>query len=103
MKRLFSAKERGETWRKLWVWLAEAEKELGIDISDEAIAQMKEHIEMTDNDFVVAAAEEVSLSESNPFLFWTDLEFERHALLQCMPYSSSIYVMYSYSSLIQQY
>ena len=40
------------------VWLAEAEKELGIDISDEAIEQMKVHITMTDEDFVVAAAEE---------------------------------------------
>lgn len=69
MKRLFSAKERGETWRRLWIWLAEAEKELGLDISDEAITQMKEHIEMTDNDFVIVATEEVSLLERNPSYF----------------------------------
>ena len=50
MQKLFSAKERGTTWRKLWLWLAEAEKDLGIDISDEAIAQMKENLEYTDND-----------------------------------------------------
>lgn len=40
------------------MWLAEAEKELGLDISDEAIAQMKAHVTMTDNDFEVAAVEE---------------------------------------------
>jgi hypothetical protein len=38
--------------------LAQAQKELGVDISDEAITQMSEHIEMTDKDFEVAAAEE---------------------------------------------
>ena len=43
---------------RLWVWLAEAEKELGLDISDEAISQMKAHITMTDEDFEVAAEEE---------------------------------------------
>lgn len=43
---------------RLWVWLAEAEKELGLEISDEAISQMKAHITMTDEDFEVAAVEE---------------------------------------------
>ncbi|TVY25159.1 Adenylosuccinate lyase [Lachnellula hyalina] len=55
MKTIFSARTRSSTWRQLW---AKAEKELGIDISDEAIAQMKAHITMTDEDFVVAAVEE---------------------------------------------
>jgi adenylosuccinate lyase len=35
-----------------------AEKELGLNISDEAISQMKSHITMTDDDFDVAAVEE---------------------------------------------
>ena len=43
---------------RLWVWLAEAEKELGLDISDEAISQMKANLTMTDKDFEVAAVEE---------------------------------------------
>ncbi|KAL9102443.1 MAG: hypothetical protein Q9163_002404 [Psora crenata] len=43
---------------RLWIWLAEAEKELGLDISDEAISQMKANVTMTDKDFEVAAAEE---------------------------------------------
>jgi hypothetical protein len=43
---------------RLWIWLAEAEKELGIDISDEAIKQMKANVVMTDKDFAMAAEEE---------------------------------------------
>lgn len=58
MKSLFSAKTRSETWHQLWVWLAEAEKELDLPITDEAIEQMKAHIEMTEQDFKVAAEEE---------------------------------------------
>ncbi|KAL3423964.1 Adenylosuccinate lyase [Phlyctema vagabunda] len=58
MKTIFSARTRSSTWRQLWVWLAEAEKELGLDISDEAISQMKANITMTDEDFKVAAEEE---------------------------------------------
>jgi hypothetical protein len=34
------------------VWLAEGEKELGIDISDEAIKQMKDNIVFTDKECV---------------------------------------------------
>ncbi|KAG9248026.1 adenylosuccinate lyase [Calycina marina] len=58
MRTIFSARTRGTTWRQLWIALAEAEKELGIDISDEAIVEMKAHAEMTNEDFVVAAEEE---------------------------------------------
>ena len=32
------------TWRKLWVALAECEKELGLNITDEQIAELKAHI-----------------------------------------------------------
>ncbi|KAI9676727.1 MAG: adenylosuccinase ade13 [Trizodia sp. TS-e1964] len=58
MSALFSPRTRASTWRQLWVWLAEAEKELGLPISDEAISQMKEHITLTDKDFEVAELEE---------------------------------------------
>lgn len=44
MKRIFSSDNKFSTWRKLWVALAEAEKELGIDIKQEQIDEMKEHI-----------------------------------------------------------
>ena len=35
---------RFSTWRKLWLNLAIAEKELGLPISDEALAQMKANL-----------------------------------------------------------
>ncbi|EHK97279.1 L-aspartase-like protein [Glarea lozoyensis ATCC 20868] len=58
MKKIFSNRNRASTWRQLWLWLAEGEKELGLDISDEAISQMAEHLEMTDECFKVASEEE---------------------------------------------
>lgn len=58
MLTLFSARTRASTWRSLWIWLAESERELGLDISEEAIAQMKANATMTDEDFEIAAVEE---------------------------------------------
>ena len=58
MLTLFSPRTRASTWRSLWIWLAEAQKELGLDISEEAISQMKAANRMSDHDFEVAAAEE---------------------------------------------
>ncbi|KAK3322365.1 L-Aspartase-like protein [Apodospora peruviana] len=54
MMKIFSARERHSTWRQLWVWLAEAEKELGLNISDEAIDQMRKHVVVTDDGFKLA-------------------------------------------------
>jgi adenylosuccinate lyase len=59
MLKIFSARNRAETWRQLWTWLAEAEKELGIkQITDEAITQMNANLKMTDESFQVAKEEE---------------------------------------------
>ena len=44
MQSLFSPDNKFSTWRKLWVALAESEKELGIDITDSQIEEMKAHI-----------------------------------------------------------
>lgn len=56
---LFSNRSRASTWRQLWLWLAEAEKELGIDqITDEALEQMRENLTISDASFKVAAEEE---------------------------------------------
>lgn len=44
MKYLFSPEKKFTTWRKLWIALAEAEKELGLDISDEQISELKAHV-----------------------------------------------------------
>ncbi len=38
---LFSPQFKFQTWRKLWIWLAEAEKDLGLPITDAQIAELK--------------------------------------------------------------
>jgi adenylosuccinate lyase len=43
MAYLFSAEKKFRTWRQLWIVLAEAERELGIDISAAQIAELKRH------------------------------------------------------------
>ncbi|KAI9826634.1 MAG: adenylosuccinase ade13 [Thelocarpon impressellum] len=59
MAHLFSARKRASTWRQLWLWLAEAEQELGLpEVTDEAVAQLKAHVVMTDPEFAVAEEEE---------------------------------------------
>ena len=56
MSAIFSPRFKFETWRRLWLWLAEEEKRLGLPIPDEAIAQMAERISPVD--FEAAAREE---------------------------------------------
>lgn len=48
MKGLFSPHTKYKVWRKLWVALAEAEKELGIDITKAQIEELKAHINTID-------------------------------------------------------
>lgn len=45
MSYLFSDEMKFKTWRKLWVALAESEKELGLNITDEQIDELKGHID----------------------------------------------------------
>ena len=48
MTRLFSDEYKFGTWRRLWLALAESEKELGLQISDEAIAAMRANLDTLD-------------------------------------------------------
>lgn len=50
MQFVFSPDFKFSTWRKLWVALAESEKELGLAITDEQISEMKAHTEDIDYD-----------------------------------------------------
>ena len=59
MQRIFSPDFKFSTWRRLWIALAESEKELGLPITQEQIDQMKAHIE--DIDYAKAAEYEKKL------------------------------------------
>ena len=52
MARLWGAQRKFSTWRRLWVILAESQRELGLSISDEQLAELRAHTE--DIDFAAA-------------------------------------------------
>jgi adenylosuccinate lyase len=54
MLELWSSQMRYGLWRRLWVTLAEKERELGIPIPDDAIAQMRAHVDNIDFDKITA-------------------------------------------------
>lgn len=58
MNELWSNNSKYSTWRKLWIALAETEKELGINITDEQINEMKAHINDIDYDIVAEREKE---------------------------------------------
>ena len=43
MQYIFSPEKKFRTWRKLWIALAETEKELGLPITQEQIDELKAH------------------------------------------------------------
>ncbi len=43
MKYIFSPDKKFKTWRRLWIALAKSEKELGLDITDEQIAELEKN------------------------------------------------------------
>lgn len=59
MKYLFSPEMKFRTWRRLWIALAEAEQELGLDITDEQIAELKAHKDDINYDVAKAREKEV--------------------------------------------
>ncbi|OQA71450.1 MAG: Aminopeptidase N [Firmicutes bacterium ADurb.Bin248] len=56
MARLWSADRKFSTWRRCWVALAEAERELGLNVTEEQIAEMRAHLD--DIDYAAAEAYE---------------------------------------------
>ena len=56
MQHIFSNEVKFQTWRKLWIALAEAEKELGLGITNEQIEELKSH--SLDINYEVASEQE---------------------------------------------
>ena len=59
MQYIFSQDKKFTTWRRLWIALAEAERELGLNITEEQIAELKEHVNDINYDVAVAREKEV--------------------------------------------
>ena len=59
MQYLFSPDKKFRTWRRLWIALAETEKELGLPISDEQIEELKAHADDINYDVAKAREKEV--------------------------------------------
>ena len=59
MLELFSADTRYQTWRRLWISLAKAEKGLGLPITEAQILEMENNIENIDYDCVSLREKEV--------------------------------------------
>lgn len=56
MQFLFSSDHKFQTWRRLWIALAEAEQELGLPITDDQLEELRAHAD--DINYDVAAARE---------------------------------------------
>ncbi|MCI8285502.1 MAG: adenylosuccinate lyase [Firmicutes bacterium] len=59
MSQIFSPDKKFTTWRRLWIALAEAEKELGLDITQEQIDELKAHQDDINYDVAEAREKEV--------------------------------------------
>ncbi|MEM7234570.1 MAG: adenylosuccinate lyase [Planctomycetota bacterium] len=59
MLQVFSADERYRTWRRLWIALAESERELGLDVSAEQIDELKAHVDDIDYERVAQIESEL--------------------------------------------
>ena len=73
MQYIFSPDMKFRTWRKLWIALAETEKELGLNITQEQIDELKAHAE--DINYEVAK----------------ERENVRYAMMLCLMYMHTVY------------
>ncbi|MCR5138184.1 MAG: adenylosuccinate lyase [Oscillospiraceae bacterium] len=80
MQRIFSDDRKFSTWRRLWLALAEGEKELGIPITDRQLDEMRAHLD--DIDYARAAEEEKALRH--------DVMAHVHTFAACCPEAAPI-------------
>lgn len=59
MSYIFSEDKKFKTWRKLWVALAEGEQELGLNITDEQLNELRDNIDNIDFELAAAREKEV--------------------------------------------
>ncbi|NXY85346.1 PUR8 lyase, partial [Alcedo cyanopectus] len=76
----FSERKKFGTWRRLWLYLAQAEKSLGLPITDEQIKEMEANLDNID--FEMAAEEEKKLRH--------DVMAHVHTFAHCCPKAAAI-------------
>ncbi|NXG82121.1 PUR8 lyase, partial [Stercorarius parasiticus] len=76
----FSERKKFGTWRRLWLYLAQAEKSLGLPITDEQIKEMEANLDNID--FKMAAEEEKKLRH--------DVMAHVHTFAHCCPKAAAI-------------
>ncbi|XP_059702488.1 adenylosuccinate lyase [Haemorhous mexicanus] len=76
----FSERKKFSTWRRLWLYLAQAEKSLGLSITDEQIREMEANLDNID--FRMAAEEEKKLRH--------DVMAHVHTFAHCCPKAAAI-------------
>ena len=54
MSAMFSARSKFTTWRRLWLWLAEAERELGLPIPEASLEALRAHLVPTEAELTAA-------------------------------------------------
>ena len=82
MQYIFSPEMKFRTWRRLWIALAETEKELGLDITQEQIDELKAHKD--DINFEVAKEREKLVRHVSCLrIRCTVSESERHYSSRC--------------------
>ena len=59
MQYLFSEEKKFRTWKRLWIALAESEKELGLDISDAQLAELRAFADVIDYETAEAKEREI--------------------------------------------
>lgn len=59
MSYIFSEDKKFKTWRKLWVALAEGEQELGLNITDEQLNELRDNVDNIDFELAAAREKEV--------------------------------------------
>lgn len=58
MQSIWSPRRKFETWRRLWLALAESEKELGLPITEAQLQQLRDHQSITDDEIAAASEHE---------------------------------------------
>ena len=73
MQYIFSPDMKFRTWRRLWIALAETEKELGLNITQEQIDELKAHAEDINYDVAPRWMIPFAFGHCTPYAYTCDI------------------------------